>query len=301
MRSMRWLSTGVVLVLVSCGGGSSQSSETTEVVLSETTEVVSKPSVEEVIAGWEWEPSESLNTFRSLDVPVIQDSSRMGMTSTFSESGGRKLCDDLYSLSDFAAGSNQVKPMFLNQRIYFNWSQDLPLLAGKLGVVLEFIVFDASAAGPNQIISNYDRFQASHVLPCKGKWEEYLDEELESCRIPAVPGIDSECASKLKSPYSSVNYETIFAFESDYESLSGKTPNISAISSHDHGNYKLITLDNLVYLPVIDRAVLLTVKVFDESQSFNTNELNETAMDLAFAIWDDVEANLTAYFITNSG
>jgi hypothetical protein len=288
-----------VLVVSSCGGGSNQASETSE--------VATKKSFESVIAGWDWEPSESLNTFRSLDVPVIEwfGSSKRNDQGTILEMGGRKLCDDLYSLSDFAAGSDQVQPLFVKHGYFDNWSEDLPLLKGKLGVIVEYVIFQESNGGPSQVISNYDRFQASHELPCKGKWAMYDTEELKSCRIPAVPGYDSECASKLKAPYDSYPYETVFALKSDFESLSGKTPNISAISSSAYsttrGPEKVITLDNLVYLPVIDRAVLLSVKVFDESNSFKTIELNERAMDLAFAIWDDFEANLTAYYITYGG
>jgi len=299
---MRWALTGVVLVLASCGGGSSQSSETTEVVLSETTEVVSKLSVEEVIAGWDWEPNQSLDTFRSLDVPVVKwwGSLERNDQGTFIGLNGRKLCDDLYSISDFAAGSDQIQPTFVKHGLYNNWTEDLPLLKGKLGVIVEFMIFNDSTGSPSQIISNFDSFQASHELPCKGKWDFFDSEVFKSCRITAIPGIDSECASKLTPPYAPTTYETVFAIKSDFESLSGKTPNISAISTYKAREIN-ITLDNLVYLPVIDRTVLLTVKVFDESQSFQANELKERAFDLAFAIWDDVEANLTAYFITNSG
>ena len=296
MRSMRWALTGVVLVLVSCGGGSSKSSDTTEVVSSGTTEVVSEKLVEDVIFSWYWDPGKSLEAFRTLNIPVIKY--WYDHTGIVSMAGGRRLCDDVHTLADLAAGVDRIQPDVEKSIVYANYV-DTPLLAGKLGVTVEFVILKESTGGPSQLITNYDRFQATHQLPCKGKWPVFDDKDFQTCSIPQVPGFNVDCFNQLKSDYSRTT-ETDFAFKSDFKTLAGEAPIVSAISTSTDGYNKWVELERIVYLPLIDRSVLLTVTLFDESQSFKQNELMSPASDIAIAIWSDIEADLT-FCITTSG
>ena len=293
MRSMRWLLVGVVLVLVSCGGGASKSSDTTEVVSSDTTED-DLEKLELDLANYVWNPTTSLETFRTLGISVITE---WGATETFfnAATGGR-FCDDVHTLADFAAGVDRIQPKILTSTVYANYHEQ-SLLPGKLGVTVQFSILEKSTGGPSQMISNYDRFQASHQLPCKGNWP-FL-EDFTTCSIPQVPGFDKDCFNLLKTINNRRTTETSFAFKSDFTTLMGEGPIISAVSnSYDESN-KTVELERIVYLPSIDRSVLLTVTLFDESQSFEQNELLGPATDIAIVIWNDIEADL-AFCITTS-
>ena len=295
MRSMRWLLVGVVLVLVSCGGGASKSSDTTEVVSSDTTED-DLEKLELDLASYVWNPTTSLETFRTLGISVITE---WGQSEKFfnTASGGR-FCDDVHTLADFAAGVDRIQPKILAATGYANFLEQ-SLLPGKLGVTVQFSILEKSTGGPSQMITNYDRFQASHQLPCKGNWPLYDHEEFLTCSIPQVPGYDKDCFNLLKTENNRRTIETSFAFKSDFTTLMGEGPIISAVSNSYDGTNKAVELERIVYLPSIDRSVLLTVTLFDESQSFEQNELLGPATDIAIAIWNDIEADL-AFCITTS-